>query len=90
MISEKEPIRKEEEKDDGFKVVTRKRPNKAFEKIVQVKGDFKDFKTMSEEEVEMMETKGQRFSGRHEEYVVTAKIKSEHTMTDKKTNYVKM
>lgn len=79
MISEKEPIRREEEKDDGFRVVTRKRPNKAFENIVQVKGVFKDFKNMSEEEVEMMETKDQRFSGRREEYVVTAKIKPGHT-----------
>lgn len=90
MFSEKELIRREEEKDDGFRIVTRKRPNKAFEKIVQVKGVFKDFKNMSEEEVEMMETKDQRFSGRQEEYVVTAKIKPEHTTTVKKTNYVKM
>lgn len=90
VIMEKEPIRREEEKDDGFRVVTRKRRNKAFEKIGRVKGVFKDFKNMSEEEVEMVETKDQRFSGRQEEYVVTAKIKPEHITTDKRTNYVKI
>lgn len=90
VIMEKEPIRREKEKDDGFRVVTRKRRNKAFEKIGRVKGVFKDFKNMSEEEVEMVETKDQRFSGRQKEYVVTAKIKPEHITTDKRTNYVKI
>lgn len=62
VTKEKEPIRREEEKDDGFRV-TWKRRNKAFEKLGRVKEVFKDFKNMSEEEVVMVETKDQRFSG---------------------------
>lgn len=53
--SEEELVREEdltlsEDKEDGFRTVIRRSRNKAFEKLVQIKGIFTDIDRMTEED----------------------------------------
>lgn len=95
ITEDKEPIRSKEETqkevdEDGFQKVVRKRRNKAFEKIIKVKGDFKNVIDLTMEEYRNSEKKMDIFTEKQEVYIVTAKLKPGQVTANKRTNEVKI
>lgn len=49
-LAREEDLTLSEDKEDGFRTVVRRSQNKAFEKLVQIKGIFTDIDRMTEED----------------------------------------
>lgn len=76
--------------EEGFTLVQRKKRRITFEKFVKVKEIFRKVDNMSDKELEEIERKEKRFTGRMEKYVITARLKKEHSTNNRNTNTLKI
>lgn len=76
--------------EKGFTLVERKKRKVTFEKFVKVKEIFKRIENMSDKELEDMEKREKRFNGKMEKYVITARLKREHSTNNRNTNTLKI